>query len=141
MLQEVFWHLIAIKLLLSKDRAPALAKHKIFQSLGSAILGKSLLAKRLNLNKKSFRHTKCIKTNKPGLAIRKALGIHVYYFSSVMYRKSATHFLGRFWTGGGCTGWVGAGRFRLGSRAGLGIPGRIGGVPPYGGPGGPMGAP
>lgn len=55
--------------------------------------------------------------------------------------NSVTHFLGRLWTGGGCTGWVGAGRFRLGSRAGLGIPGRMGGVPPYGGPGGPMGAP
>lgn len=53
----------------------------------------------------------------------------------------STHFLGRFWTAGACTGEVVVGRLRFGSSVGLGIPGRIGGVPPYGGPGGPIGAP
>lgn len=52
-----------------------------------------------------------------------------------------THFLGRFWVDVVCTGGVVVGRLRFGSKVGLGIPGRIGGVPPYGGPGGPIGAP
>lgn len=42
--QEIFWHLIAIKMLVSKVRAPELAKHNIFQSLEIATLGKGSLA-------------------------------------------------------------------------------------------------
>lgn len=52
-----------------------------------------------------------------------------------------THFLGRFWTDEVCTAGVVVGRLRFGSSVAFGIPGRIGGVPPYGGPGGPIGAP
>lgn len=63
------------------------------------------------------------------------------YFVESGNTGHSAYFLGRFWTAGACTGGVVVGRLRFGSSGGLGIPGRIGGVPPYGGPGGPIGAP
>lgn len=53
-----------------------------------------------------------------------------------------THFLARFCTFCCCWFcWEGAGLLRLGSMTGAGRPGRTAGLPPNGGPGGPMGAP
>lgn len=53
-------------MLVSIIRAPAQAKHKLFQSLESAILGKGSMVNYMSkktLNKMSYRHKKYIKTN------------------------------------------------------------------------------
>lgn len=95
-------------MLVSKVRAPERAKHNIFQSLEIAILGKGSLA---NSRSKEKDYKPLIKLciNTSSLPSRKALVIHVYYFSSVVCTdlKSTEKVRGQrtvsltFWDGSG----------------------------------------